>query len=275
VDSREETAILRFHRQDEQDRYGATGSILQRHKYDVRYDTVWRFVAGLLDAKGKAKEFVLQIEAEPHAISGPAHQRLVMHCLSEIGSELSIRQMLEGRLAQWSLFECQIAGFSFSARDSECPERVSVTALRDHLHHKDILWSIFISNKHLSETSVTALVALLHDSESDVRWAAACALEGQTNLPEASITALTAMLGDSEFDVRGAAARALERQINLPEASVTALTALLRDNDDYVRRTAAQALARQANLLQHILSYLGFSLIPLGAVQTGYRCFPA
>jgi hypothetical protein len=59
-------------------------TLLQEHKYDPRYDIFWRFVAGLLDADGGALSFFRAIEEGPYDLLGPTHQRLVMHCLSEV-----------------------------------------------------------------------------------------------------------------------------------------------------------------------------------------------
>lgn len=79
---------------------------LRKHKYTARYDIFWRFVAGLLDAGGLARDFINEIEREPLDLLGPTHQRLVMHCLSEVSAEMSLGQALEEKLKLWLLFEC-------------------------------------------------------------------------------------------------------------------------------------------------------------------------
>jgi hypothetical protein len=77
-----------------------TRAFLQEGKYDPRYDIFWRFVAGLLDADRE----------EPRNLLGPTHQRLVMHCLSEVERKgppfTELRSNLENQLKQWLLFEC-------------------------------------------------------------------------------------------------------------------------------------------------------------------------
>ncbi|KAK4107017.1 hypothetical protein N656DRAFT_772883 [Canariomyces notabilis] len=95
-------------------------TFLQEHKYDPRYDIFWRFVAGLLDADGKALDVFQTIEEEPRDLLGPTHQRLVMHCLSEVERKESaftkLRAKLENQLEQWLLFECDFT------KNSRCPK---------------------------------------------------------------------------------------------------------------------------------------------------------
>ncbi|KAI0179741.1 armadillo-type protein [Hypoxylon sp. FL1284] len=56
---------------------------LRKHKYNQRFDIMWRFVAGLLYTKGDGIRFFDMIETEPYDLFGPAHQRLVSRCLAE------------------------------------------------------------------------------------------------------------------------------------------------------------------------------------------------
>ncbi|KAK3175390.1 hypothetical protein K4F52_010306, partial [Lecanicillium sp. MT-2017a] len=84
----------------------AITDFLRRYKYSAHYDVFWRFVAGPLAAEGEKEvvDFFDAIEEEPLDLLGPTHQRLVMHCLSEV-TWLPIRSSLEAILAQWLLFE--------------------------------------------------------------------------------------------------------------------------------------------------------------------------
>lgn len=84
------------------------GSFLQKYKYSARYRIVWRFVVGFLSSEADAGKDTLRffdaIDMEPLDLLGPTHQRLAMHCLSEVplsnDSEdlISIRHCLEERL---------------------------------------------------------------------------------------------------------------------------------------------------------------------------------
>ena len=70
---------------------------LQAHKYTMHYNILWRFVAGIMDVKYEkhTARFFEIIEEEPLDLFGPAHQRLIMHCLGEISTEAPLRKKLE------------------------------------------------------------------------------------------------------------------------------------------------------------------------------------
>ena len=265
-------------------------SFFREHKYTARYDILWRFVAGLLDADGQAGRFIDMIGAEPLDLVGPTHQRLVMHCLSEVSGDLSNRQELESELSQWLMFEYDITDFSLLARESECPDRVLLTVLEVGsdpikvnilqalgtvrqlcgavvsaliLLIKDEDWSVQSSaagalgkQSNLSETSVSALVALLKDEHWSIRSSAADALGKQSNLSETSVSALVALLKDEDWSIRSSAADALEKQSSLSEASVSALVLLLKYKRSSVRSRAAKALGNQSNLSEAGVSAL-------------------
>ncbi|KAH7215368.1 armadillo-type protein [Fusarium oxysporum] len=244
-------------------------SFLQKHKYSAHYDVFWRFVAGLLDADNldadnHALTFFEMIEKEPLDLLGPTHQRLVMHCLSEVdtSTNLPIRSNLEAKLSQWLLFECDLTGSSLLARESECPDQALSTALETDSRRGrvGILEALQQPGRHfqstLSEATIAALTALLKDGDNDVRSAAAEALWRQSNLSEATVAALTALLKDGHRRVRSAAAQALGSQSNLPEATVAALVALLKDGHRRVRSVAAEVLEGQLNLSEATVAAL-------------------
>ncbi|KAJ6436917.1 mutator-like element [Purpureocillium lavendulum] len=232
---------------------------LRRYKYSAHYDVFWRFVAGLLEVEGEKEilGFFHTIEKEPFDLLGPTHQRLVMHCLSEV-AELPIRSSLEERLSQWLLFECGLTGSSLLATESELPDRALQNALKraSGRGRVTILEALGHRGRHLSETTVAALAALLKDEDFVVRYSAANALGGQSNLPEGTLAALAALLKHEDGDVRASAAEALGRQSNLPEGTLAALAALLKDEDGLVRYNTAEALAGQSNLPQATLAAL-------------------
>ncbi|KAJ6035812.1 peptidase C14 [Penicillium herquei] len=83
-------------------------SFLSQHKYSSQYDVFWRFVAGLLsDDSNEIARFFDQLSCPPRDLLGPSHQRLIMHCLSQVSShiDLQCRQDLERHLAQWVVVE--------------------------------------------------------------------------------------------------------------------------------------------------------------------------
>ncbi|GKT92454.1 peptidaseCc14 [Colletotrichum tofieldiae] len=222
---------------------------LQEHKYDSRYDIMWRFVAGLLDVEKKATRFFEEIEKEPFDLLGPTHQRLVMHCLSEaVSLPNEIRANREERLKEWILFESDFTGWSTFARDPELPDRVLQKALNASRNKRPILNALSYSGRLISETIMTALVELFKDEGVHVRHSAAIALGKQPTLSETTMTALVELLKDEDRYVRCSTAEALGNQSTLPETTMTALVELLKDEERFVRSSAAKALGNQSTL---------------------------
>ncbi|KAK4642940.1 hypothetical protein QC761_0062650 [Podospora bellae-mahoneyi] len=273
--------------------YIEPATFLQEHKYDPRYDIFWRFVAGLLDADGEALGFFQTIEEEPRDLLGPTHQRLVMHCLSEVERKESnftgLRARLENQLAQWLLFECDFMGSSMLACEMECPEQVLVSTLKqtsegtrsiflDSLSRRTAVPSSVINvaspwlndcaskrlciavlgllrHQHngLPETILQGIAAQLKDQEGHVRRAAINALQGQVDLPEEMLQGIAARLKDQDADVRRAAIEALQGRADLPEEILQGIAARLKDQDAHVRQAAIEALQGRADLPEEIL----------------------
>lgn len=223
--------------------------LLRRNKYSARYDIFWRFVAGLLDATGQATPFIKLIEEAPLDILGPTHQRLVMHCLSEIRSDLPIRSNLEAKLSQWLLFEYDLTAYSTLALEPEFPENSILTVLKGDwgIRRLAALKALRSRDAPLSDTVTMALVALLQDTGTHVQSHAVHVLEDQLSLRETAVMAVVTLLQDPDKDVRSSATHVL-RKLCLPEKAVTALIALLQDTDMDVQYSATTALVGQLNL---------------------------
>ncbi|KAK3338981.1 hypothetical protein B0H65DRAFT_499813 [Neurospora tetraspora] len=268
---------------------------LGENKYTARYDILWRFVAGLLDAEGKAEKFFQAIEDEPHDLLGPTHQRLVMHCLSEVSTEMSLRKRLEVKLKEWLLFEYKFTGKTRLASEVEFPE----SALLDTMQEVGIDEKIrilkgvatrptipppivilvtswledgeFITGKRdvllalqaqssLSDELLTAVVARLEDEDSNVRLAALRVLQAQSSLSDELITAVIARLGDEDWDVRKAALGVLQAQSSLSDELITAVIARLGDENRIVRLAALRILQAQSSLSNDVLTALALLL---------------
>lgn len=222
---------------------------LQERKYAADYNIFWRFVAGLLDAESGVKEtlrFFQTIEQEPFDLLGPTHQRLVMHCLSEVSNELQIRNNLLARLTQWVLFETHLTSSCTIPGEPECPEEVILAALEfvSGERRGRILLPV---NKRLSDTTITALIAMLRD-EQDAPSAAIIPLMRQPHLSDQAITSLLALLEHEKKEVQFAAAWALRYRSNLSDTVITSLSGLLEHEQENVRFAAAQVLMRQSHL---------------------------
>ncbi len=62
------------------------------------------------------------IKEKPLDLLGPTHQRLIMHCLSEVSTKISYRESLEKNLSQWLRFECNFRQSARLASEAEFPE---------------------------------------------------------------------------------------------------------------------------------------------------------
>ena len=255
----------------------------QRHKYTSRYDIVWRFVAGLT-APAELSRFFDDLESPPLDLLGPAHQRLVMHCLSEVSpsTDFPIRSDLEGRLSQWLLFEVEMLGDSLLAGEIECPDRVRRVTLETDLEEFNhlkipILRAMARSRASLSKETQDFLFTILR--QPGIGNAAASALASQPRLSSATVTKL---LGASDIDATADAVEALtlpfqpivfqgavaetvvamlkdaerssalsarlRHQHNISEPVILAVTRLSEDKDEKVREIAIDILGGQHRL---------------------------
>ncbi|KAH8714733.1 nacht nucleoside triphosphatase [Ilyonectria robusta] len=221
---------------------------LQKHKYSARYDVFWRFVAGLLDADGQANRFIDIIEEKPLDLLGPTHQRLVMHCLSEISGDLRIRVDLERRLSKWLLFECRFDHEAQLASEVEFPEQALDIALREGSDVKATILEWLYFRATLPPRILAQVAPQLEDENWRVREAAIGALGCRPDLPEEILAAVAAGLEDENWRVRGAAIEALGDRSDLPEEILAAVAAGLEDEDWRVRWAAVQELGRRPDL---------------------------
>ncbi|KAK4061218.1 uncharacterized protein Triagg1_10390 [Trichoderma aggressivum f. europaeum] len=225
----------------------------QRHKYTARYDILWRFVAGLLDTKreeddGKIAEFFQKIEEEPLDFLGPTHQRLVMHCLSEVLSDFPVRVHLERHLAKWIVFEGEFTQSEILhlASEMELPEQSLSAAFREGSH--DVKASILQSLKKRPTFPVSItkeVVSWLEHDKGFSRIATITALK-QLSLPAEILDFVATRLKDKTGYVRKAAAVVLGKQANLPNEILEGLAAQLKDEDEAARLAAVEALGRQS-----------------------------
>ena len=262
---------------------------LQCHKYKARYDVFWRFVAGLLDVGGgeETLHFFRKIEEEPRDLLGPTHQRLVMHCLSEVKQNntafMELRKKLEEQLEKWLLFEWKLMKNCQLAREMEFPEQVLINALkRASEDARPILLEIldsravttssaidvavswlkdcasqrlciaglhFLKRKaSLTEEVLRSIAARLEDVRIAVQWAAVETLQRQTNLTEGVLQAIATRLGHGNQNVRWAAVKALQGRANLTEGILQAIAARLEHDDQDIQRTAIETLLDQPRL---------------------------
>jgi HEAT repeat protein len=242
-----ELQILTFDNKDLDIGVSRPAQFLRKHKYTARYDIFWRFVTGLLDGSGQASDFICTIEEEPLDLLGPAHQRLVMHCLSEISSNLPMREALEKRLAQWLLFECTFNRSARLASEGEFPElALKISLLEGSSDAQAIIMQSLANRASIPQSIIEHVAAQLDDMAFSVRNAAVEALSGRAALPEGVLLALAARLDDNEQGTRRAAVEVLGRRAALPDDVLRAIAARLNHKDRGVQIAAIKAIRRAA-----------------------------
>ncbi|KAG4291542.1 hypothetical protein FPRO06_13763 [Fusarium proliferatum] len=178
---------------------------LQSHKYDGRYNIMWRFVAGLLHEQGQGFELLEEIEKEPLDLLGPSHQRLIMHCLSEIprseAEPQSYRARLEKSLSDWLLFECNLTASTSLAIEAEFPDSSLQIALlqQGQTLAKCIIFQS-IRKRALSQELLEIIMSFIGPGDSKfLTYRAIAALEQVSTLRETDVQILLGLLCDDEY----------------------------------------------------------------------------
>ncbi|KAL5047118.1 hypothetical protein BDW71DRAFT_50917 [Aspergillus fruticulosus] len=244
-----------------------TKDFLRSEKYNTRYDILWRFVTGLLAVnhpQEKLYDFFDVIEDEPQDLLGPAHQRLLMHCFSEVAPSNNkpllqdLREKMERRCWQWSMYEHKRLNKMHLCRESEFPDEVLSKMLSEVSDNVRIaILEALLGRSQLPSSVLGEIAGLFRGSaDPDVRTYAAMALEKQSSVSDYILQALVFGLEDTDDKVRGAAAWALEKQSSLPDDVLQALVSRLEDTSGDVRMAAARALGKQSSLPDDILQAL-------------------
>ncbi|TRX88171.1 hypothetical protein FHL15_010920 [Xylaria flabelliformis] len=231
-------------------------SFLQKNKYNTRYEIVWRFTAGLLHGQALAN-FFHEIEHKSPDYLGPVHQRLVMHCLSEVNAlkDLRIRSDLDTRLLRWLLFECDLTDRPLLVRENEFPDTVLRKALRvgSDSQKIGILGSLRGSTKYLSKAIVTDLGRLLKGAkDKEVKYHAFQALEIQSNLPDETLNYLLSQLKkpqrETSLILEKDIAYLIGTQRILPTEVIATLVGSFRGNDRRFQILATETLGYRWDL---------------------------
>ncbi|OTA83666.1 hypothetical protein M434DRAFT_400641 [Hypoxylon sp. CO27-5] len=236
---------------------------LRKEKYNPRFDIIWRFVAGLLHAQGRAKTFFETIEGKPYDLLGPVHGRLIVHCLAETVQSRDtedfgkLRGDQEDRLKKWLLYECHPSKYYCSlAAKMEFPD----TLLRDCLSgapeffQNSILRSLR-DRPILSPSIVDYLTGCLGESEPSALKVGALRVfaYGRSALPESLFHEVVTLLKDTESDVGFVAAITLAKQRVFPNTIFQKLVALLKEPDAKVQNNAIEAIKNCSSLAREIL----------------------
>ena len=266
----------------------------RKEKYSTRYDIFWRFVVGLLQMEDHRHlhRFFEVLEGEPRDLLGPTHQRLTIHCLSEIGTaEGSFRfklRELEDNYRNWISFESSINSSTALMREAECPARIFrswlegtseekirvMLALKDRPSMSSDMLDMVICElckstdekvrsaafqvlgNHCNQISGEKFLEIFLNQNKNMRLMAVRALASSQTLGWPAVEALVRLLQDDDSAVRSDAAGALGGQRTLPERAVQALVRLLQDDHWTVRSDAAGALGGQSTLPERAVEAL-------------------
>lgn len=238
-------------------------------KYSERYNIFWCFVAGLLHDQGEKQplRFFDTLGDKPRDLMGPVHQRLLMHCLSEVPPSDSkpglehLRVEVETQLKQWALFECKRRGRTQLCCEMEFPDHLLDTMLEEEsVDVKEIILEALKDRSQLSPHLLDQVGSFLgHDAPEDLALSAINALCGQPSLPYSILQVLVWRLEDADFHVRNSATSILVMQSSLPDSILQALVLQLENANLSIRIFAINALDRQSlsdSILQALVSQL-------------------
>ncbi|KAF3389772.1 hypothetical protein DPV78_011861 [Talaromyces pinophilus] len=248
---------------------------LREEKYSGRYDVFWRFVTGLLYSIDKQKvcSFLDKMEEEPRDLLGPAHQRLLMHCFSEVpqledsglvrssnDSFLDLREKMELGCIQWSHYEDRLLEEMRLCSETEFPEHILCKLLqesslqRERSRRNKILRALG-HRWHMSFNLMSIVTKFMDDNDSDVRRAAINALGTQSPWsPDIFEAMMHRLENDKDLYVRRAAIDALStRSPWSPDILKAVIHQLENDRASHVRYGAIYALQTQSPWSSDIL----------------------
>lgn len=228
-------------------------NFLKENKYSTRYDMFWRFVTGLLYTEYEEKQlrrFFLTVEDQPRDLLGPVHQRLVMHCLSEVGpsdgieSFAHLRRRLEEHLSQWLEFECKFRGRSNLVREIEFPESSLNSVLQRATEDMRIrVLDSLRDRPRLPQSTTELLTAWLEESlPHNLICTILSTLDSCEDLPLTTLNAIIERLNDKHLAIRQAAVALIRTRWSLPECIRTAIAARFECEDSPQQAEMADAL---------------------------------
>ena len=191
------------------------------------------------------------IEDEPRDLLGPVHQRLAMHCLSEVDSSnktltaIPLRQNLEEQLSRWVFFECKSSGTATLAGDMQFPESVLEAIIQgcSEDQRSSLMHSLLARRTSLTRY-MRFITTWLREGVSPDTMAIICKgfNENSQHLPDETLNALVGRMADEHYSIRCSALWVLGRQRTLPEGILKDMVKRLEDIDSRVRKAAVIAL---------------------------------
>ncbi|KAK6823345.1 hypothetical protein RU639_005905 [Aspergillus parasiticus] len=232
---------------------------IQNEKYNERYDIMWRFVTGLLQADCHVLcKFLHELQAEPRDLLGLTHLRLMMHCFSEISHADEhepinhLRAWMERELARFVLSENhmrQVWGSIPLGSEMEVSERLlhRIFDKGSNSYKKVVIDSLAWRIKPAG--GILRKVILRPEGNNDVALRCAVARAVGHHV-EAVPDMVSKLMGDPDHSVSDILIDTIARYPDLPEAIVLLLVSHLPKIDVW------RALMNQANLSPSVVQDL-------------------
>lgn len=238
-------------------------SHIRKYKYDSRFGMVFRFVAGLLEANQDdqvLEDFFNCVEEEPRDLLGPSHQRLLIHCLSQIQQSRLAKQrgFLENSMKSWLIFECSWREKSQLVTEIDFPDHIRGAILEDRTVDDKVKQRIlesfaFQSNISPAIIALTPTWLLREDISSALKIALLWTWGPRDTIPGDVHKAMEKSLDHYDEWVRHATIHALRTISNIPHAKVNQL---LKDNSWEVKRAVIQVIGDELNISEEIIKEL-------------------
>lgn len=203
---------------------------LSKHKYDPRYQLIWRFVAGLLPGGAALDGFFDLLEQEPQDLLGIHHQYLIMHCVNESRERVhqKRRKDLETTLLDWLMF--QGVGEHRLGNSFAFPESKLLELLDDESDRCFETATVVLTKRpFLSEDATKTLIDLFCTGTRRGFICSRWILRHHRILPPKAITTLIELLGSHEPSIRSFAMGVLGKQSDLSNDAVNSLVDILKD----------------------------------------------
>lgn len=233
-------------------------------KYNASYDIFWRFVAGLLGGNdGQICDFFCMLQNEPRDLLGPVHQRLVIHCLSEmtlpkVPKFQKLSQQLECEAKQWLVLELGMTDFSPLAREMEFPDKILAEALEAFPEMETRLYESIRLRPVVSLAVEEHIASCLGDAKKDRRGALQVIVHAGGSTSEKVIRAVVNLLKDARDDniLCKLAVAVLSKQSALPQDVFQAIVRLATGPDKNIRRYVLWVLQKETTLPQDVFQSL-------------------
>ena len=169
----------------------------------------------------------------------------------EVSTFTLLRTKLEDQLSQWLLFECEFKKESRLAGEIELPQQALDNVLQQASEDVKVIVIESLKKRPVIPSNVTDLASPWLGDNVSQRLSLTVLrmlIPQHKALPSGILKAAAARLEDGNSNVRWAAVEALQGQSALPKEILEAVAARLEDEDSHVKKAAVDALLHQSGL---------------------------